>query len=176
MRANGSGNWQIAPQAQAPEAGVTPEPSAAPSEGGDMAVVIKSASIDGGTLIYRDLTTGSFTGTNGVQVIWGEYGMGIRIHDDGTTYTITGGGPLLTTTARTEQYHYSSTCEGASRTDYPEPTESQSGALFPILLPVMKPIGADTNIIQGTHRETDTSGENPAINEFVWSFRRVQQR
>ena len=125
---------------------------------------------------YRDLTTGSFTGTNGVQVIWGEYGMGIRIHDDGTTYTITGGGPLLTTTARTEQYHYSSTCEGASRTDYPEPTESQSGALFPILLPVMKPIGADTNIIQGTHRETDTSGENPAINEFVWSFRRVQQR
>ena len=51
---DGSGNWQIAPQAAAPEAGVTPEPSEAPAaaEGGSpMAVVIKSASIEGGTLI-----------------------------------------------------------------------------------------------------------------------------
>ena len=57
---DGSGNWQIAPQAAAPEAGVTPEPSAAPADGGSpMAVVIKSASIDGGTLIYRDLAAGT---------------------------------------------------------------------------------------------------------------------
>ncbi len=57
---DGSGNWQIAPQAAAPEAGVTPEPSAAPAEGGSpMAVVIKSASIEGGTLIYRDLVAGT---------------------------------------------------------------------------------------------------------------------
>lgn len=56
---DGSGNWQVAPQAQAPEAGVTPTPSAAPSEGGGMAVVIKSASIEGGTLIYRDLAKGT---------------------------------------------------------------------------------------------------------------------
>src|SRR5687767_1130942 len=58
---DGSGNWQIAPQAAAPEAGVTPEPSAAPTaEGGSpMAVVIKSASIEGGTLIYRDLVAGT---------------------------------------------------------------------------------------------------------------------
>ena len=58
---DGSGNWQIAPQAAAPEAGVTPEPSQAPSaEGGSpMAVVIKSASIEGGTLIYRDLAAGT---------------------------------------------------------------------------------------------------------------------
>jgi uncharacterized protein involved in outer membrane biogenesis len=57
---DGSGNWQIAPQAAAPEAGVTPEPSAAPAEGGSpMAVVIKSASIEGGTLIYRDLAAGT---------------------------------------------------------------------------------------------------------------------
>lgn len=56
---DGTGNWQIAPEAEAPEAGVTPEPSAAPTSGGDMAVVIKSASIEGGTLIYRDLATGT---------------------------------------------------------------------------------------------------------------------
>ena len=57
---DGSGNWQIAPQAAAPEAGVTPEPSAAPADGGSpMAVVIKSASIEGGTLIYRDLAAGT---------------------------------------------------------------------------------------------------------------------
>ena len=57
---DGSGNWQIAPQAAAPEAGVTPEPSAAPADGGSpMAVVIKSASIEGGTLIYRDLVAGT---------------------------------------------------------------------------------------------------------------------
>ena len=56
---DGSGNWQIAPEVQAPEAGVTPAPSAAPSEGGGMAVVIKSASIEGGTLIYRDLAKGT---------------------------------------------------------------------------------------------------------------------
>jgi uncharacterized protein involved in outer membrane biogenesis len=57
---DGSGNWQIAPQAAAPEAGVTPEPSATPSgSGGGMAVVVKSASIDGGTLIYRDLAAGT---------------------------------------------------------------------------------------------------------------------
>lgn len=57
--ADGSGNWQIAPEAEAPEAGVTPEPSAAPSSGGEMGVVIKSASIDGGTLIYRDIAAGT---------------------------------------------------------------------------------------------------------------------
>jgi uncharacterized protein involved in outer membrane biogenesis len=57
---DGSGNWQVAPQAAAPEAGVTPEPSAAPADGGKpMAVVIKSASIEGGTLIYRDLAAGT---------------------------------------------------------------------------------------------------------------------
>ena len=56
---DGSGNWQIAPEAEAPEAGVTPEPSAAPAADGGMAVVIKSASIEGGTLIYRDLATGT---------------------------------------------------------------------------------------------------------------------
>src|SRR5512134_2093434 len=57
---DGSGNWQIAPQAVAPEAGVTPEPSAAPVDGGKpMAVVIKNASIEGGTLIYRDLAAGT---------------------------------------------------------------------------------------------------------------------
>jgi uncharacterized protein involved in outer membrane biogenesis len=57
---DGSGNWQIAPQAAAPEAGVTPEPSAPPAEGeSPMAVVIKSASIEGGTLIYRDLAAGT---------------------------------------------------------------------------------------------------------------------
>jgi uncharacterized protein involved in outer membrane biogenesis len=57
---DGSGNWQIAPEAQAPEAGVTPEPDEAPAaSGGDMAVVIKSASIEGGTLIYRDLAAGT---------------------------------------------------------------------------------------------------------------------
>jgi uncharacterized protein involved in outer membrane biogenesis len=56
---DGSGNWQIAPQAQAPEPGVTPTPSEAPSSGGGMAVVIKSASIEGGTLIYRDLAQGT---------------------------------------------------------------------------------------------------------------------
>ncbi|HEY3147383.1 MAG TPA: AsmA family protein, partial [Dongiaceae bacterium] len=57
---DGSGNWQIAPQAQAPEAGVTPSPSPAPSSsGGGMGVVIKSASIEGGTLIYRDLAKGT---------------------------------------------------------------------------------------------------------------------
>ncbi len=56
---DGSGNWQIAPEAEAPEAGVTPEPSAAPSSGGEMGVVIKSASIDGGTLIYHDLAAGT---------------------------------------------------------------------------------------------------------------------
>jgi uncharacterized protein involved in outer membrane biogenesis len=56
---DGSGNWQIAPEAEAPEAGVTPAPSAAPSSGGDMAVVIRNASIDGGTLIYRDLAAGT---------------------------------------------------------------------------------------------------------------------
>ncbi|MGH6894876.1 MAG: AsmA family protein [Dongiaceae bacterium] len=57
---DGSGNWQIAPEAEAPEAGVTPEPSAAPSSaGGEMGVVIKSASIEGGTLIYRDLAAGT---------------------------------------------------------------------------------------------------------------------
>lgn len=56
---DGSGNWQIAPEAEAPEAGVTPEPSAAPEAGGEMAVVIKSASIEGGTLIYRDLAAGT---------------------------------------------------------------------------------------------------------------------
>lgn len=56
---DGSGNWQIAPEVQAPEAGVTPAPSAAPAEGGGMAVVIKSASIEGGTLIYRDLAAGT---------------------------------------------------------------------------------------------------------------------
>jgi uncharacterized protein involved in outer membrane biogenesis len=56
---DGSGNWQIAPQAEAPEPGVVPEPGAAPSAGGDMAVVIKSASIEGGTLIYRDLAAGT---------------------------------------------------------------------------------------------------------------------
>lgn len=58
---DGSGNWQIAPQAAAPEAGVTPEPSATPAAdgGSPMAVVIKSASIEGGTLIYRDLAAGT---------------------------------------------------------------------------------------------------------------------
>ncbi len=57
---DGSGNWQIAPQAAAPEAGVTPEPSAAPAaDEKPMAVVIKSASIEGGTLIYRDLVAGT---------------------------------------------------------------------------------------------------------------------
>src|SRR5262245_5116884 len=57
---DGSGNWQISPQAQAPEAGVTPSPSPAPpSSGGGMGVVIKSASIEGGTLIYRDLAQGT---------------------------------------------------------------------------------------------------------------------
>jgi uncharacterized protein involved in outer membrane biogenesis len=57
---DGSGNWQIAPQVEAPEAGVVPQPSAAPSSGGGgMAVVIKSASIEGGTLIYRDLAAGT---------------------------------------------------------------------------------------------------------------------
>ncbi|HEV8390942.1 MAG TPA: AsmA family protein, partial [Dongiaceae bacterium] len=56
---DGSGNWQIAPEVEAPEAGVTPTPSAEPSSGGGMAVVIKSASIDGGTLIYRDLAAGT---------------------------------------------------------------------------------------------------------------------
>ncbi len=40
----------------------------------------------------------------------------------------------------------------------------------------MKPMGADTNLIQGTHREIDTSGESPMTNEFTWSFTRVQQR
>src|ERR671922_1576273 len=46
---DGSGNWQIAPEVKAPEAGVTPEPSAAPAEGGSpMSVVIKNASIEGG--------------------------------------------------------------------------------------------------------------------------------
>ncbi len=39
---------------------MTPEPSAAPVDGGKpMAVVIKSASIEGGTLIYRDLAAGT---------------------------------------------------------------------------------------------------------------------
>jgi len=57
--ADGSGNWQIAPEAEAPEAGVTPAPSQAPAEGGGMAVVIKSASIEGGTLIYRDIAKGT---------------------------------------------------------------------------------------------------------------------
>ncbi|MEZ5830265.1 MAG: AsmA family protein [Dongiaceae bacterium] len=57
---DGSGNWQIAPEVQAPEAGVTPQPSAAASSGGgEMSVVIKSASIVGGTLIYRDLAAGT---------------------------------------------------------------------------------------------------------------------
>src|SRR5688572_15413371 len=57
---DGSGNWQIAPQAAAPEAGVTPEPSEAPAaDAKPMAVVIKSASIEGGTLIYRDLAAGT---------------------------------------------------------------------------------------------------------------------
>ena len=57
---DGSGNWQIAPQAAAPEAGVTPEPSAAPAaDEKPMSVVIKSASIEGGTLIYRDLVAGT---------------------------------------------------------------------------------------------------------------------
>ena len=58
---DGSGNWQIAPEVEAPEAGVTPEVTtapAAPGEGG-MAVVIKSASIEGGTLIYRDIAKGT---------------------------------------------------------------------------------------------------------------------
>lgn len=57
--ADGSGNWQIAPEVEAPEAGVTPTPSPAPAEGGGMAVVIKSASIEGGTLIYRDIAKGT---------------------------------------------------------------------------------------------------------------------
>src|SRR5262245_7377671 len=52
---DGSGNWQVAPEAEAPQPGVTPEPSPAPSSGGGMGVVIKSASIEGGTLIYHDL-------------------------------------------------------------------------------------------------------------------------
>ncbi|HWA47343.1 MAG TPA: AsmA family protein, partial [Dongiaceae bacterium] len=59
---DGSGNWQIAPEVEAPEAGVTPEVTTAPApaEGGDnMAVVIKSASIEGGTLIYKDLAKGT---------------------------------------------------------------------------------------------------------------------
>ena len=57
---DGSGNWQIAPEAEAPEAGVIPEPSATPAAGDSgMAVVIKSASIEGGTLIYRDLAAGT---------------------------------------------------------------------------------------------------------------------
>jgi uncharacterized protein involved in outer membrane biogenesis len=57
---DGSGNWQIAPQAAAPEAGVTPEPTEAPAAGEKpMAVVIKSASIEGGTLVYRDLVAGT---------------------------------------------------------------------------------------------------------------------
>ncbi|HEY1382221.1 MAG TPA: AsmA family protein, partial [Dongiaceae bacterium] len=56
---DGSGNWQIAPQAQAPEPGATPSPGEAPSSGGGMAVVIKSASIEGGTLIYHDLAQGT---------------------------------------------------------------------------------------------------------------------
>ncbi|HET6160089.1 MAG TPA: AsmA family protein [Dongiaceae bacterium] len=57
---DGSGNWQIAPQAEAPQAGVTPQPNAAPSSGGGgMAVVIKNASIEGGTLIYHDLAKGT---------------------------------------------------------------------------------------------------------------------
>ncbi|HET6620918.1 MAG TPA: AsmA family protein [Dongiaceae bacterium] len=56
---DGSGNWQIAPEAEAPEAGVTPAPGSASSSGGGMAVVIKSASIVGGTLIYRDLAAGT---------------------------------------------------------------------------------------------------------------------
>lgn len=58
---DGSGNWQVAPEAEAPEAGVTPETSTAPATDGGkpMAVVIKSASIEGGTLIYRDLAAGT---------------------------------------------------------------------------------------------------------------------
>ncbi len=57
---DGSGNWQISPEAKAPEAGVTPEANTAPAEGEKpMAVVIKSASIEGGTLIYRDLAAGT---------------------------------------------------------------------------------------------------------------------
>jgi uncharacterized protein involved in outer membrane biogenesis len=56
---DGSGNWQIAPEVEAPEAGVVPEQNAAPSSGGGMAVVIKNASIEGGTLIYRDLAAGT---------------------------------------------------------------------------------------------------------------------
>src|SRR5215475_10162378 len=55
---DGTGNWQIAPQAEAPEAGVTPNQGEAPS-GGGMADVIKNASIEGGTLVYRDLAAGT---------------------------------------------------------------------------------------------------------------------
>src|SRR5690349_7125388 len=56
---DGSGNWQIAPEAEAPEPGVTPQPGAAQSSSGGMTVEIKSASIEGGTLIYRDLAKGT---------------------------------------------------------------------------------------------------------------------
>src|SRR5690348_3042260 len=47
---DGSGNWQIAPEVEAPEAGVTPEVTTAPApaKSESMAVVIKSASIEGG--------------------------------------------------------------------------------------------------------------------------------
>ena len=56
---DGSGNWQIAPEAEAPEPGVTPSTGTGSSSGGGMGVVIKSASIEGGTLIYRDLAKGT---------------------------------------------------------------------------------------------------------------------
>ena len=56
---DGSGNWQIAPEAAAPEAGQVPETGGAPDAGGGMGVVIKRASIEGGTLIYRDLAAGT---------------------------------------------------------------------------------------------------------------------
>lgn len=125
---------------------------------------------------YRDLTTGSFNGTNGVQVIWGAYEIGIHIRPD-NTYSISGGGPLLRTKVNTVSYSWSSNCDGKVSSLEPDVREDQSGALFPLLTPpLIRPMSSDTNSIRGTHRVIDNSGDHPVTTEFNWIFWRALNR
>ena len=136
--------------------------------------------LDGSTVesrsYTRDLNSGSFTGTNDVNVIWGEYDLGIHIHADNQFYTIGSAGPLLFTEVTDQHYSSFASCEGSSTSESPPPTTSVSGVGFPMLPPLTKPMGANTNILEATYQVVDGSGEFPVTSTFIWNFRRVDRR
>jgi hypothetical protein len=137
--------------------------------------------IDGGSAdnryIGRTLTTGAFNGTNGVELVWGEYSILLNVKPDNTAYTINAGGPLLRVKVVTDDISSTSGCEGGGHTDHEPPFETTSGALFPMLTPpITRAMGSDTNIISGAEEVIDISGQYPVTTYFSWRFQRVQQR